>query len=268
MRKILALAILVGGLSSAQEAVKVPFACAPEVLEAAGLLCTEQEPCAIFLELTAVAPLGNKLFLAGNLHANSGTLESILLMSDDGGLNWKEPAKRVPSAALDQLQFYDLEHGWAAGEVQYPLPVDPFFLVTTDGGQTWRKRPVSDDGGPGSVLRFAFDSAKHGELVIDAGKSAEGGRYVRWESETGGESWMVRSATSDLPSQKRGTAAEVPDFRIRAVGEKSYAIEKRTGESKWETMASFAIEAASCQLKPKEPAPDTPPPPVKEPGRL
>jgi hypothetical protein len=252
--------------AAAQEPVKVPFACAEDELQAAGLLCTEEEPCAIYLELSAIAPAGKKIFVAGNLHANSGTLDSILLSSDDGGLTWKEPAPRVRAAAIEQLEIYDLEHGWAAGEIQYPLPADPFFLVTSDGGQTWRQRPVSDDGGPGAIQRFWFDSAQHGELIVDAGKSSPGGRYVTWESETGGGSWMVRGATDKLPALKHVPPSVEPDFRIRAAGEKSYLIEVRKGE-KWETLATFPIEIASCSIKPpepKEPPPETEQPAPKE----
>jgi hypothetical protein len=245
---------------TAQTPIRVPFECAEEQLQAAGLLCSEEEPCAIYLELSAIAPAGKKLFLAGNLHADSGTFASILLASEDGGLTWKEPSPRIPGAALDEIQMLDLEHGWAAGETQSPLPSDPFFLITSDGGQTWRKRPITEDGGPGSIQAFWFDSPQHGELIVDAGKSAPGGRYVSWESETGGDTWMVRAATGKLPSLKNVRPQAEPDFRIRPVGEKSYLIEKRAGELKWETLASLAIEVASCKLKPatlKEPPPVT-----------
>ena len=252
-----------GVLKNNGQPIRVPFTCAEDDLQAAGLLCTEAEPCPIYLELNAIAPDGKKLFLGGDLHAEAATIASILLASEDGGATWKEPTPRIHGAALDQLQMYDLDHGWAAGEVQVPLPNDPFFLVTTDGGQTWRHRSVSDDGGPGSVQTFWFDSATHGELIVDAGRSAAGGRYRTWESETGGESWMARAATTKLPGLKRAPPAGDGDFRIYAAASgKSYQIEKRVGE-KWEVMASFLIEAASCHLKPKE---MKEPPPVTDSG--
>jgi hypothetical protein len=254
-------AVLNGVLNKPGNPVAVPFACAPEDLQQAGLLCTEDEPCPIYLELSSITPNGKKIFLAGNLHATSATLFSVLLASEDNGATWKEPANRIRGAALDQLQFYDLEHGWAAGESQYPLARDPFFFLTTDGGQSWRQRPVTDDGGPGSVQRFAFDSPDHGELVVDAGKRSPGGRYLDYESETGGESWMIRGTGDQLPKLKHAPiVADNPDFRIRAnKGGKSYQIEKRSGE-KWEPLAAFLIEVANCRVKPeeaKEPAPET-----------
>ena len=247
----------------AQDPVAVSFSCAENDLQSAGLLCTEDEPCPIYLEINSIAPAGKKLFLAGDLHATAATLSTILLSSDDGGKTWKEPAERIPGGAIDQLQIYDLEHGWAAGEIQYPLSRDPFFLVTSDGGLSWRRREVSDEGGPGSLLRFWFDSAQHGELIIDAGKSAPSGRYIDYESETGGESWMMRSTTAEQPKLRRAPPSlENSDFRVRpSASGKTYQVEKRDGE-KWDTMASLQIEVASCKLKAgelKEPPPVTDP---------
>ena len=131
------------------QAIRVPFACTSENLDWAGLACADDDPCSIYLELNTVAAAGKNLFLAGDLHAQSATLSSILLASDDGGLTWKEPAPRVRGAALDQFQFYDAQRGWTSGETVYPLARDPFFLITSDGGESWRNRAVTDEGGPG-----------------------------------------------------------------------------------------------------------------------
>jgi photosystem II stability/assembly factor-like uncharacterized protein len=46
-------------------------------------------------------------------------------------------------AGLDRIQFIDFENGWVSGEVQHPLPRDPFLLATTDGGKTWQRAPSS-----------------------------------------------------------------------------------------------------------------------------
>ena len=121
--------------------------------------CSEDDPCPIYLEINSIAPDGRKLFLAGNLHSTSATLSSILLMSEDSGAGWKEPATRVRGSALDQLQFYTLQDGWAAGEAQYPLARDPFFLITNDGGSSWHQVAVGEEerlgpsSGSGSIPR-------------------------------------------------------------------------------------------------------------------
>jgi hypothetical protein len=235
--------------------IRVPFACTSENLDWAGLACADDDPCSIYLELNAVAAAGKMIFLAGDLHAQSATLSSILLASDDGGLTWKEPFARVRAAALDQFQFYNAQDGWISGETVYPLARDPFFLITTDGGESWRNRAVTDDGGPGSIHRFVFDSPQHGELLVDGGKGAEGGRYKRYESDTGGDSWSIRSATDTVPKMPGAPAAD-PDYRI-AAGRDAYRIEKRTG-GKWSSIAMFAVSPATCKSPPQKEA--APPP--------
>ena len=93
--------------------------------------------------LDAVAAEGDKLFVAGNLHTAAVTLFSTLLASDDGGHTWREAADRIQFAGIDRLQFLDADTGWASGEKLSPLPQEPFLLLTTDGGKTWRTRPIS-----------------------------------------------------------------------------------------------------------------------------
>jgi hypothetical protein len=253
------------------EPMRVPYACSADDLQWVGMSCNEGEPCRIYLELASIVPDGQKIVVAGNLHSNSATLSSLLLMSEDSGATWKEAAARIRGAALDQVQFYTLQAGWAAGETQYPLPRDPFFLVTTDGGASWRQRPVGEEGTAGSVQRFWFDSARHGELVIDRGKAASSGRYVSYESETGGESWMVRGTSDQLPAIRRAPpSTEDPDWRFRPSSDgKSIQLEQRAND-RWKSLGSFLIEVANCQLETellKEPAPPAEPEPPKPPAR-
>lgn len=71
---------------------------------------------------------------------------------------------------------------------------------------------------------------------------------------------MIRSATGEAPKIKRAPPVfDSPDFRLRAsVNGQAYQVEKRSGE-KWEPMASFLIDVASCKIKTpelKEPAPE------------
>lgn len=235
--------------------MRVSYACGEEDLQWAGMDCPEDQPCPVYLELSAIAASGRKLVISGDLHTSSATLNSVLLMSADEGLSWKEPAARARGEALDQLQFLDSSHGWAAGETQNPLPRDPFLLITTDSGNSWRRSPVGEEGSVGSILNFHFDSPRHGELVIDAGNTAAGGRYVSYESETGGDSWTIRGKVSQMPRAK-APASESPDWRIRTGRDgKVWQIEKRTGEQ-WSSTAAFLIEVAGCTLKPgslKEP---------------
>jgi len=265
-------------LTNNGEPLRIPYACREDDLQWAGMSCNEDEPCSIYFEINSFVPNGRKIFLAGNLHSNSATLSSVLLMSEDAGATWKEPAARVRGAALDLAQFYDLEHGWAAGETQYPLPRDPFFLVTTDGGASWRQRPVGEEGSAGSVQRFWFDSAKHGELIIDGGRTSSSGRYLLYESETGGESWMIRSKSDALPNLRRAPpTAENADWRIRPGKDGKSVQLEQMANGKWTPVSSFLVEITKCKIQagelkepeqpaaaqaapPDEPLPKTPAP--------
>jgi hypothetical protein len=236
------------------EPLRVSYACAEEDLQFAGLSCNEEEPCPVYLELSAVASSGRKILAAGNLHSTSATLNSIVLESDDSAATWKESAARIRGSAIEELQFFDAEHAWAAGETQYPLPRDPFVLLTTDGGATWREKSVGEEGAPGSVQRLRFDSPQHGDLLIDAGKKAEGGRYLSYESDTGGDSWTLHGASSQSPPAPR--RQENSDWRIRpSKDEKTYQLETRHADV-WSAAASFLIEVARCKIDPAQPHPN------------
>lgn len=236
--------------------MKMKFACAEEDLAAAGMSCADNDLCPVYLELSSVSASGRKLSLAGNLHGASATLYSVLLASDDSGVTWREAAARLPGAALDQVQLLDALHGWAAGETQVPLARDPFFLITSDGGASWRQKPLSEDGGPGAVQRFWFDSADHGELVVDGGRTEPGGRYLLYESRTGGENWTIRSKTAQMPRLSRAPSVDDVDYRIGTDSKtRAYVVEKRQGES-WNRVASFLVQVASCGSPPVVPVPE------------
>ena len=239
-------------LSNRGEPMKVAFVCAQEDLAASGMSCSDDDPCPIYLELSGVSAKGAKLSLAGNVHGGATTLDSVLLLSDDGGATWKEPAARVPAAALDQVELFDATHGWAAGEIQVPLTRDPFFLITADGGLSWHRKSLTEDGTAGAVQKFWFDSVNHGQLIVDAG------RYTMYESTTGGESWNIVSKTAQPPRLKGAPPVEDVDYRIGTDNaRRAYVVEKREGE-RWTRVASFLVQVASCGARPITPEPPSP----------
>ena len=223
----------------------VPFHCTDDDMAQGGLTCSEDAPCPVYLDLTAVANLGPKIFITGSLHTDSAPLYSVLLQSDDGGESWSEPVARIRGAGLDLVQFPDVEHGWISGEMLQPMARDPFFLITSDGAKTWRRRPIFDDGTAGSVQSFWFEDATRGTLVMDKGIGAA--RYQLYESPTGGDTWTVRES-SDKPIRiKSMPPAGVSGWRVRAdARSKSFRVEKRSGES-WQSIAAFLISAGSCK---------------------
>ena len=120
---------------------------------------------------------------------------------------------------------------------------------------------------PGAIQRFWFDSAQHGELILDAGKASAAGRYLSYETETGGNSWTLRGKSGEMPKLRHApTSTENPDWHLRASKDgKSYVIEERNG-NKYTQVASLAIEVAKCtgkseELKEPEPQPEPAPAP-------
>ena len=78
--------------------------CTDEDIAQGGLSCTEEAPCPVYAELTAVAALGSKIFISGNLHSDSITMYSLLLESDDAGETWTEPIARIRGASFPILK--------------------------------------------------------------------------------------------------------------------------------------------------------------------
>ena len=230
--------------------VVVPFECSREDLQATGMSCSEDDPCPIFLELTAVDSAGNRIFAAGNIHSTAVTIYTVLLGSDDGGHTWREVADRIRGAGLDRIQFLDPETGWASGETVSPLTQDPFLLVTTDGGKSWRQRPIFSDSREsryGSIQQFFFTARSSGSLIVDRGKGSDGDRYELYESPNAGDSWDVKE-TSSKPLRLKRTAAPSTEWRVRADARtQSFHIEHRQG-GVWSTVAAFAVKLAPCKL--------------------
>ena len=242
--------VLCARLLTAQEVSKVEYACPEDDLQDFGLICSEDEPCRVFLELAAVEASGATAFLTGNLHTDQTTLFGILLASEDGGKTWTEPAKRLRSSMLDQIQFADFQHGWISGVKLEPLPRDPFLLATADGGKTWRSRPMFEDTRFGSIQQFWFDSAQTGELILDRSQGSTKS-YEFYDTQTGGDTWNIKEATNKQPRLTKARPRENPTWRLRAdAAAKAYRVEKRTATAsgeRWETIASFSVLAGECK---------------------
>jgi len=225
--------------------------CAEEDLQWAGLACSQDEPCSLYLEVSAVESVGSRIIAAGNIHSSAVTLYSELLASDDAGRTWREASERIRGAGLDRIEFVDSEIGFAVGQILYPLAQDPFLLVTADGGKSWRRQPVFGEDRPGSIVDFGFTSKSRGSLVFDRGPTGGRARYESYESQDGGGSWTLRDVASTPPRTK----AETPSaLRVRADGPtQSFQIEKRAA-GRWAPVASFAVKLGACE------EPDTPDP--------
>ncbi|HOQ47448.1 MAG TPA: hypothetical protein PLA43_18975 [Bryobacteraceae bacterium] len=226
--------------------IRLPFSCTQEDVRSFGLTCPAEHPCPVYLELSGLGFSGLRIVLSGNLHTDATTLFSVLLSSDDGGKTWVEPHERIRGGGLEQVQFFDLESGWIAGQVLGALPRDPFLLLTRDGGKTWRARPVFSESRVALIEHYHFDSKTHGTMWIDQMQAGEeGDRYAVLETTNGGESWAVRETSSRPIPRKKTEAASV--YRLRAdAASKSYVVEKQTAKQ-WERVASFLVQVGECR---------------------
>ena len=67
----------------------------------------------------------------------------------------REPHPRIRSSGLDQIQFVDFQNGWISGANLTGAPRDPFLLITTDGGKTWRERPIFEETRVAAIEGFS-----------------------------------------------------------------------------------------------------------------
>jgi hypothetical protein len=225
--------------------ITLPFHCSLEDVRWSGMTCSEDEPCPIYLELSSTEAVGDRVFAAGNIHSDAVTLFSVLLSSGDGGHSWQAGTDSVRGAGLDRIQFLDAVTGWISGETLFPIPQDPFFLLTTDGGKSWRVKPIYDENHFGSIQQFGFETKTSGAVIVDNGPRGEGDRYSRFESADGGETWSIKEQSKKPLQLKR--AASVSTWRVRAdAATRSYRIEHRNG-SQWSVVSAFSVKLPACK---------------------
>jgi len=233
-------------LENSGKPMVLPFRCTEDDIRWAGLSCPAEEPCPVYLELAAAESAAGRIFAAGNIHASDVTLYSVLLASEDAGHTWREAYERIRGASLDHIQFLDAELGWTSGQALSPLPQDPFLLLTTDGGKTWRQRVIFSESRVGSIQQFQIGAKDSGSLIVDRGPGAEGGRYELYESPDAGETWTIKE-TSDRPFQLKPLPVAPSAWRVRADGPtQAFHLERRQGE-RWISAAAFAVKLGACQ---------------------
>jgi hypothetical protein len=245
---LLALRSLLGAqttLVNGGKPMQVVYECTAADTQAAGLGCSEEDPCPVYLELSNVEAVGGKIFVTGNLHTPMATLYSILLASEDSGKTWIEPHERLRFSGLDQIQFIDFQNGWISGANLQSAPRDPFLLLTTDGGKTWRERPIFEESRVAAIERFSFDTTANGTLLIDA--RLDNGKHELYETVTGGESWAIQKSSENPIRSGQERSAGTPAWRVRTdAATHSYVIEK-SENARWQKVASFVVNIASCK---------------------
>jgi photosystem II stability/assembly factor-like uncharacterized protein len=229
-------------LPLAAQQVHVDYTCTAEDVDAFGLTCSEQRPCPIFFEVSAVDSIGSTVFVAGDIHTATTTLYGVLLATDDGGASWNEAIARLRSTAFEQMQVRG-DHAWLSGQRLEPLPKDPFLLITANGGKDWHQRALFEESRFGSITQFWFETAAAGQLIFDAsvGKDVKQELYATM---TGGENWEIKQTS---PKALKLAGAHASAWTVTApAGSKTYLIERGAGARK-ETLARFLIHIGDCK---------------------
>jgi len=230
----------------------VPFECTAEDVQSAGFSCSEEAPCPIYLELSAATAKGNKYYVVGNIHSDAVTLYSVLLGSEDAGATWQEIHPRIRLSGLDHLQFLDADTGWAGGQQLFPLPQEPFVLLTSDAGKNWRQQPVLGEDADkryGSIQEMHFSSKTDGGVIIDRSQGGDAGPFALYESPDGGASWSLKEQNAK-PLHLKGAPDQDADWRMRVdPGAKAFLLEERRGE-RWISHAAFSVNLGMCKVPP------------------
>src|ERR1035437_5746388 len=75
-----------------------PFRCTEEDIRSAGLTCSEEDPCPVYLELAGVDSTALGVLGPGSIRTVTGTVYPILLGTEDNGQTWREVHERVRGA--------------------------------------------------------------------------------------------------------------------------------------------------------------------------
>jgi hypothetical protein len=238
--------------------------CGNAEIQEHGLSCTVDEPCSVYLELDALAAVGEKLLLAGDLHTGTATLWSVLLASDDGGATWSEPAGRLRGVSLYLLECPGEQVCYAAGHTSGGVPRDPLLLRGAIGGGNWLRLPLlEEEGAIGSIEALRFDTPERGRAQVNRGRPGAL-HYATLLTEDAGAHWTLAESSATRPPPVTATPASAYRFAADRSG-RTLRVEKRTGAA-WRTVARFSVAAGVCRAEPRMPVVEPVPPPAPTPA--
>lgn len=210
--------------------------------------CRQVEGDKVMLWVDDIASLpGQTVFLAGDYSLASGPLRSVMLVSRDGGLTWRETGPAFGVSAVRNLRTFGRSNVWAiATFTQEGCSTPEVLLTSDDAGRTWSTTRLGglSEGQPLCwVSRFGFDDAAHGLLSV-AGSM---GKVYTYATEDGGRTWKrlwVAAADQGLTDPYDAAPPPVPaalsapvwagrDGEFRIVGEVRFR-----GERDWVVIES------------------------------
>ncbi|PWR19530.1 WD40/YVTN/BNR-like repeat-containing protein [Zavarzinia aquatilis] len=136
----------------------------------------------------------------------------IVLLSDDGGANWRQATSVPVSVTLTEVAFADEKQGWAIGH-------SGVVLHSADGGETWG-RQLDGNGAARAVLAEAEALKAAGNPAADA--ALRNANYM----------------IADGPDKPFLGISFIDDKRGWIVGAYGLALETRDGGASWQSIAA------------------------------
>lgn len=193
-----------------------------------------QTPRAQGAAMLAIARAGTRLVSAGE--------RGIVLLSDDGGTNWRQASVPV-QVTLTALRFVDDKTGWAAGHLGV-------ILKTLDGGATWNVqldgiraaalmaqslRAAADDKSVRAAQRLEEEGPDKPFFdldFIDAQRGVAVGAYnTAFMTQDGGRSWTPLAPRLPNPKSLHLYAARYAGDTLYVAGEQGLLLKSADGSS-------------------------------------
>ncbi len=149
-----------------------------------------------------------------------------LLSTSDGGKSWMkvavasiegEPGRLPFSGDKSGLAFSDENTGFVTG--YWPVPGDPYFFATPDGGRTWHKAELPLPSGYEEADYFTYAPVfdRSGAGIMAATVSGDGRSLVFYSTSDGGKTW-TSGTPLPLGETREEWDAPAPGLIVAATG--------------------------------------------------
>lgn len=145
----------------------------------------------IELDVSLLYADDRRFFLYGNFTSPAITLRSVLLMSKDGGMNWKETLEPVFGNSTVELFFVDKDIGFALNMWEIEGPGELTLYRTNDRGESWKEVSRVDKlNNLDMPLAMGFVDQDKGYIVFEKGLSDAKETYFL-VTKDGGKKWSL-----------------------------------------------------------------------------
>jgi hypothetical protein len=195
----------------------------------------------------------NTAFLLGSLQTPAVSIRSLLLLSEDGGSNWREVMTPVTGSDVIRLFFLNKQTGWALLGQTSGGPGPLHLYKTRDSGKSWKKvSRIPKRHYTGWPKGFGFVDERNGriEMLYDGAAPTDG--FAVMSTSDGGITWQeTRSLPLDEyrekyeeepeePSAGYVTARDGSQWRLQEQPNRQISVlRRRRPGGKWDTVSTL-----------------------------